>query len=49
MNLLAFVPETVAQLSELLDDVDPRAAAAALKLRREIEAALGEPLDSYLE
>lgn len=49
VNLLAFVPETVAQLSELLDDVDPRAASAALKLRREIEAALGEPLDSYLE
>ena len=48
-NLLAFVPETVAQLAELLDDVDPRVAAAALRLRREIEAALGEPLDSYLE
>lgn len=49
VNLLAFVPETVTQLTELLDDVDPRAAHAALRLRREIEAALGEPLDSYLE
>ncbi|WFC96035.1 snoRNA-binding rRNA-processing protein utp10 [Malassezia brasiliensis] len=47
-NLLGFVPETVAQLAELLDDADPRAAAAALRLRRAIEAALGEPLDSYL-
>ncbi|KAI3624346.1 UTP10 [Malassezia furfur] len=47
-NLLGFVPETVAQLAELLDDADPRAAASALRLRRAIEAALGEPLDSYL-
>lgn len=49
MALLAFVPETVAALSELLDDADPRGAAAALRLRVQIEAALGEPLDAYLE
>ncbi|WFD00069.1 snoRNA-binding rRNA-processing protein utp10 [Malassezia yamatoensis] len=48
-NLLGFVPETVAQLAEFLEEIDPRASEAALQLRREIEAALGEPLDSYLE
>ncbi|WFD44434.1 snoRNA-binding rRNA-processing protein utp10 [Malassezia psittaci] len=48
-NLLGFVPETVAQLAEFLEEIDPRASDAALQLRREIEAALGEPLDSYLE
>jgi len=47
--LLAFVPETVATLSETLDDADPRAAAAALALRAQVEEALGEPLDSYLD
>ena len=47
--LLGFVPETVAALSELLDDADPRAASAALRLRVAIERALGEPLDAYLE
>ncbi|WFD29976.1 snoRNA-binding rRNA-processing protein utp10 [Malassezia sp. CBS 17886] len=47
--LLAFVPETVAALSELLDDTNPRTSAAALRLRGAIEKALGEPLDSYLE
>lgn len=49
LALLTFVPETVAALTELLDDADPRAAAAALRLRAEIEKALGEPLDSYLD
>ena len=49
MALLGFVPETVAALSELLDDADPRAASAALRLRVAIERALGEPLDAYLE
>ena len=49
MALLTFVPETVAALSELLDDSDPRTSAAALQLRVHIEEALGEPLDSYLE
>ncbi|WFD22826.1 snoRNA-binding rRNA-processing protein utp10 [Malassezia equina] len=47
--LLTFVPETVATLSETLDDADPRAAAAALALRAQVEEALGEPLDSYLD
>ncbi|PKI82871.1 Utp10p [Malassezia vespertilionis] len=49
LNLLAFVPETVAALTELLEDIDPRCTAAALRLRTEIEKALGEPLDSYLD
>jgi len=47
--LLTFVPETVATLSETLDDADPRASAAALALRAQVEEALGEPLDSYLD
>ena len=47
--LLGYIPETVAALSELLDDPDAHAAAAALRLRSAIERALGEPLDSYLE
>lgn len=49
MALLTFVPETVAALSELLDDADPRTSSAALKLRVHIEEALGESLDSYLD
>ena len=47
--LLGYMPETVAALSELLDDPDAYTAAAALRLRAAIEKALGEPLDSYLE
>ncbi|WFD34754.1 snoRNA-binding rRNA-processing protein utp10 [Malassezia cuniculi] len=47
--LLGYMPDTVAALSELLDDPDAHAAAAALRLRSAIEKALGEPLDSYLE
>ena len=49
MALLAFVPETVASLSELLDNADPRTSKAALELRVHMEEALGEPLDSYLD
>ncbi|KAL4401209.1 90S preribosome protein [Malassezia pachydermatis] len=49
MALLTFVPETVAALTEVLDDVDPRVSAAALSLRGFIEEALGESLDSYLD
>ncbi|WFD27115.1 snoRNA-binding rRNA-processing protein utp10 [Malassezia nana] len=47
--LLTFVPDTVATLAETCDEADPRAAAAALALRAQVEAALGEPLDTYLD
>ncbi|TKY85315.1 hypothetical protein EX895_005477 [Sporisorium graminicola] len=47
-HLLALVPETIAQLSELLEDDDESIVAYANEFRSEIEAALGESLQSYL-
>ena len=47
-QLLALVPETIAQLSELLDDDDDAIVGYANEFRGEIEAALGESLESYL-
>ncbi|KAJ9477870.1 U3 small nucleolar RNA-associated protein 10 [Pseudozyma hubeiensis] len=47
-HLLALVPETIAQLSELLEDDDEDIVGYANEFRSEIEAALGESLESYL-
>lgn len=47
-HLLALVPETIAQLSELLEDDDEAIVGYANEFRSEIEAALGESLESYL-
>ncbi|SPO40566.1 related to UTP10 - nucleolar protein, component of the small subunit processome [Pseudozyma flocculosa] len=46
--MLGLVPETVAQVSELLDDDERAIAHEAGAFRRAIEAALGESLDAYL-
>ncbi|KAN0059869.1 snoRNA-binding rRNA-processing protein utp10 [Thecaphora frezii] len=46
--MLGLVPETVAQVSELLDDDDAVIAKEAARFREKIEAALGESLDAYL-
>ncbi|KAJ1026239.1 hypothetical protein NDA18_003896 [Ustilago nuda] len=47
-HLLALVPETIAQLSELLEDDDEEIVQHANEFRTEIEGALGESLESYL-
>ncbi|KAJ1018800.1 hypothetical protein NDA16_004605 [Ustilago loliicola] len=47
-HLLALVPETIAQLSELLEDDDEEIVQHANDFRTEIEGALGESLESYL-
>ncbi len=47
-QLLALVPETIAQLSELLEDDDEVIVQHANEFRSEIEGALGESLESYL-
>lgn len=47
-QLLALVPETIAQLSELLEDDHQPIVAYANQFRSHIEAALGESLESYL-
>ncbi|SPO26583.1 related to UTP10 - nucleolar protein, component of the small subunit processome [Ustilago trichophora] len=47
-HLLGLVPETIAQLSELLEDDDEEIVGHANEFRTEIEAALGESLESYL-
>lgn len=47
-QLLGLVPETIAQLSELLEDDDEEIVQHANEFRAEIEGALGESLESYL-
>jgi U3 small nucleolar RNA-associated protein 10 len=47
-HLLSLVPETVAQLAELLDDDDDLIVRHANTFRAHIETALGESLESYL-
>ncbi|EST04888.1 BP28, C-terminal domain protein [Kalmanozyma brasiliensis GHG001] len=47
-HLLGLVPETIAQLSELLEDDDEVLVGYANEFRTEIEGALGESLESYL-
>lgn len=47
-HLLGLVPETIAQLSELLEDDDEEILEHANEFRTEIEGALGESLESYL-
>ncbi|SPO26859.1 related to UTP10 - nucleolar protein, component of the small subunit processome [Ustilago trichophora] len=47
-HLLGLVPETIAQLSELLEDDDEEIVGHANEFRTEIEGALGESLESYL-
>jgi U3 small nucleolar RNA-associated protein 10 len=47
-HLLPLVPETIAQLSELLEDDNDDIVGHANQFRVHIEAALGESLGSYL-
>ncbi|SNX84833.1 related to UTP10 - nucleolar protein, component of the small subunit processome [Melanopsichium pennsylvanicum] len=47
-HLLGLVPETIAQLSELLEDDNEEIVGHANEFRARIEGALGESLESYL-